>query len=213
MKKLINFIIVILIAFFIIPVNIEAFASKITDKEILIEAENMMPGDIVQGELELKNQNDHPINVILHADEIFNSESIELLEVLNIEILYDENVIYNDVASELNKNNKLNIYLGKLNKDEKKTIKVKAYLNGEEVGNEYQDQKGECKLIFRTISNEVIGDDSKDDTLNSDDHISSSNKPSNNRPILPSTGMVLSVVSIIISIILILIGYKLIKKK
>lgn len=209
MKKLFKILTIILITFFIIPSNIKAFASGITDKEILIEAKNMMPGDVIQGKLELKNKYENPISLSIEADKISDKDiNNDLLEVLRIEILYDGEKIYDNFASELNGNNKLNINLGKLYKDEKKVLDVKAYLDGQSVGNEYQDKSGKFKLLFR-----AIGDENVDDTFNpSDDNEDISNKPTN-RPVLPSTGMSLSIIAIGVAIIAILIGFKLLKKK
>ena len=69
---------------------------------VFISASNLMPGDYIEKDLIIKNKSNKVFNIVMNAEEITNKEDeFYLLDKLEITLIYDDKVIYQGKASDI----------------------------------------------------------------------------------------------------------------
>lgn len=163
---------------------------------VFISASNLMPGDYIEKDLLIKNKSNKVFNIVMNAEEITNKEDeFYLLDKLEITLIYDDKVIYQGKASDIDILNNNYINLGKIIKSDESVLKIIAELDGSSVGNDFQSKDGIFNINF------FINEEYED----------YSNYP-NNVSKLPKTGKDNIIHVVLISALSILVGYNLIKK-
>ena len=163
---------------------------------VFISASNLMPGDYIEKDLIIKNKSNKVFNIVMNAEEITNKEDeFYLLDKLEITLIYDDKVIYQGKASDIDILNNNYINLGKIIKSDESVLKIIAELDGSSVGNDFQSKDGIFNINF------FINEEYED----------YSNYP-NNVSKLPQTGKDNIIHVVLISALSILVGYNLIKK-
>lgn len=163
---------------------------------VFISASNLMPGDYIEKDLLIKNKSNKVFNIVMNAEEITNKEDeFYLLDKLEITLIYDDKVIYQGKASDIDILNNNYINLGKIIKSDESVLKIIAELDGSSVGNDFQSKDGIFNINF------FINEEYED----------YSNYP-NNVSKLPQTGKDNIIHVVLISALSILVGYNLIKK-
>lgn len=163
---------------------------------VFISASNLMPGDYIEKDLLIKNKSNKVFNIVMNAEEITNKEyEFYLLDKLEITLIYDDKVIYQGKASDIDILNNNYINLGKIIKSDESVLKIIAELDGSSVGNDFQSKDGIFNINF------FINEEYED----------CSNYP-NNVSKLPQTGKDNIIHVVLISALSILVGYNLIKK-
>lgn len=163
---------------------------------VFISASNLMPGDYIEKDLLIKNKSNKVFNIVMNAEEITNKEDeFYLLDKLEITLIYDDKVIYQGKASDIDILNNNYINLGKIIKSDESVLKIIAELDGSSVGNDFQSKDGIFNINF------FINEEYED----------YSNYP-NNVSKLPQTGKDNIIHVVLISALSILFGYNLIKK-
>lgn len=163
---------------------------------VFISASNLMPGDYIEKDLIIKNKSNKVFNIVMNAEEITNKEDeFYLLDKLEITLIYDDKVIYQGKASDIDTLNNNYINLGKIIKSDESVLKIIAELDGSSVGNDFQSKDGIFNINF------FINEEYED----------YSNYP-NNVSKLPQTGKDNIIHVVLISALSILVGYNLIKK-
>ncbi|WP_370831157.1 hypothetical protein [Clostridium sp.] len=163
---------------------------------VFISASNLMPGDYIEKDLLIKNKSNKVFNIVMNAEEITNKEDeFYLLDKLEITLIYDDKVIYQGKASDIDILNNNYINLGKIIKSDESVLKIIAELDGSSVGNDFQSKDGTFNINF------FINEEYED----------YSNYP-NNVSKLPQTGKDNIIHVVLISALSILFGYNLIKK-
>lgn len=163
---------------------------------VFISASNLMPGDYIEKDLLIKNKSNKVFNIVMNAEEITNKEDeFYLLDKLEITLIYDDKVIYQGKASDIDILDNNYINLGKIIKSDESVLKIIAELDGSSVGNDFQSKDGTFNINF------FINEEYED----------YSNYP-NNVSKLPQTGKDNIIHVVLISALSILFGYNLIKK-
>lgn len=210
MKRLYKALFIFIIAVYIIPINIVTAINKENivignendfidngDEFVLIDIDGLMPGDYIEDIVVIKNESNKSFNLKANIEELANNEEkYYLLDKLNVYITCGDLEIFKGKASDIDKFNKSYVNLGDINKGEEKILQVIAELDGRSVSNEFQNKQGAFKINF------FIGENYE--KVNESDK-----KPS----WLPNTGGQNVIYVLILAIGIVLVGYKLIKKR
>ena len=143
----------------------------IDGNDVFLEDPHMLPGDTVSRTLILDNKYTSEYEIYLRAEKVNPKEEFDLLEKLELVVEYEDKTMYKGPATGENEEEDSqysmveNIYLGKLNPGEKKTLNAKALLPGETIGNEYKNKKAEVNWIFTAICKENPEDPDEDSEL------------------------------------------------
>lgn len=217
MKQIYRVLFIILISITIIPFNkIKADTfNKVDDinidSELIIGSNNLfhsegislhinaskiMPGDYLEKDLLIKNKSNNEFNLIMNTEELTNKNSeFYLLDKLEITLIYDDKILYQGQASEMDINKNNYVSLGKIAAGTESILRVIAKLDGSAVGNDFQNKYGVFNINF------FIREENKD-----------YNNDSNDISKLPQTGEKNIMYLVLLSATSILFGYKLIKK-
>ena len=81
---------------------------------------------------------------------VSKKESYDLLEKIELKVIYDGNCIYDGFVSGQN-GLENNIYLGEVKPGESKKLEAFAEFPGKEAGNEYKNKKAQVDWIFTAV--------------------------------------------------------------
>ena len=167
------------------------------ESSVLINANNIMPGDYIEKNLLIKNKSNKVFNISMNVEQITSkNDEFYLLDKLEITLIYNDKNIYQGQASNIDILKKQYTDLGKIITDGESELKVIAKLDGSSVGNDFQNKYGTFNINF-FITEEY------EDYKNSGE---------NNDFTLPQTGKYNVIYVVLISVLSIFFGYKLIKK-
>ena len=130
--------------------------------EFFLYYPNMLPGDSIKRTLEIKNDYEYPYELSLKAKRVSEKETYDLLDKLDLKIIYKNKVIYEASA---NGENELTegISLGTFNPGQDEKFIAEVTLDGPSTGNEYRDKVAQVDWIFTAIRKEET--DSKKDKV------------------------------------------------
>lgn len=123
------------------------------DNELFLSGTDMIPGDKVSGEINIKNNYEQSFKLYMKAERITNEEENDLLKALDLKITYKDKIIYQgNAAGDDGLNN--NIYLGEFKSGDITSLVAEVYLDGKKIDNKYQNKYGEVKWIFTAETKE-----------------------------------------------------------
>ncbi len=135
----------------------------VTSPNPIFTVENMLPGDIEQREIKVKNISSSSIPVVLYSlkklEEIPNWEGTtsgnEFSQVLELEITENSSIIYSKTLKEFFEDSKDGLNLGNLDPTQEKTFNIKASFSTT-AGNEYQRAKVVFDLMLEQFNQSTI---------------------------------------------------------
>ena len=124
----------------------------------------------------------------MRAERVSKKESYDLLEKIELKVIYDGNCIYDGFVSGQN-GLENNIYLGEVKPGESKKLEAFAEFPGKEAGNEYKNKKAQVDWVFTAVKDNYGKEDNslymdsckKSGVINSEDKI-------DKKIIVPHTG-------------------------
>lgn len=119
----------------------------IPGEEPFLYFSDMIPGDSIERKMKINNKEEKAYKLYMRAERVSLKEEYDLLEKINLEISYNNEVIYNGTASGEEKLSD-NIYLGIVNPGEEYELNALAILDGKSSDNNYKNKSGEVKWIF-----------------------------------------------------------------
>lgn len=122
----------------------------ISGAEPFLYKENMLPGDTVSRKMILKNNYTDSYFIYLKGERISKEQPYDLLEKINVNIVYENKSIYNDKILGKNEESR-EIPLGLIKPGEEKDLTAIATLGGDAIGNEYKNKEVEVKWIFTAV--------------------------------------------------------------
>lgn len=108
---------------------------------------DMIPGDSIERKMKINNKEEKAYKLYMRAERVSAKEQYDLLEKINLKVLYNNEVIYNGPVSGEEKLSD-NIYLGTVNSGEEYELNALAILDGKSSDNNYKNKSGEVKWIF-----------------------------------------------------------------
>ena len=180
----------------------------IQGNEPFLWSDNILPGDKLERNILLNNKHKDSYKIFMRAERINKKESYDLLEKIELKVIYDGKCIYDGFISGQN-GLENNIYLGEVKPGEFKKLEAFAEFPGKEAGNEYKNKKAQVDWIFTAIkdsykkqeSSRYIDNRKEDNIINIIDKI-------DKKMIIPYTGDVgigIYLALIIISFLLLVI--------
>ncbi|MEG1004185.1 hypothetical protein [Clostridium sp.] len=163
------------------------------NSEILINGIGILPGDSVKEKITLKNSSNSILNIKLESKSIVEND---MLGKITINITHRGKLIYNGLLVDINERR---LELGTYNPKAENELIIIASLDGNSVGNEYQNKSEEFNLIFT-----IVGDNP-----NNNDESTKGKEPNN----IPQTGLPLKATTFIFAFLLIGLGLKALSKK
>lgn len=193
MMKNIKIISIIIIMFFSISLNNFIFADEqsyeliIDNKGIVFSSKNkdfitlyqMVPGDNYSKILKIKNNGKHPQEIFIRAERVSENKDFDLLYNTNLDIEYNNKSIYKGKASGEDGLAE-NISLGTVNPGEEYILNANIELDGDSIGNEYQDSEGKVKWIFTTMIDN--GSNNNDNNITNPDNNQNGNNNNTTNP-------------------------------
>lgn len=152
---------------------------SIPENQPFLQSDNMLPGDVVERNMIIENKYDYPYEVFLRAERVTEKEKYDLLEKLNLSLVYNGKIIYEGPVSG-DKGLSNNISLGVVKPGESKILNGKVELDGRATGNEYKNKYGRVDWIFTASRTEA-------------------NNSKENRPYTGDTGVALYVILALVS--------------
>lgn len=196
----------------IIKIDMNSNNINVNEEKMFLEGLDMNPGDSVKNTLIIENNYDFAYSLYMSAKRITDEEEYDLLNVIDLEVTFDDKVIYKGPI--INENSDEKILLGVFQPDSSKTLKAVATLS-ESVGNEYKNKYVEVDWLFiaegddgKNISSEI--------STGSGNNISNNGGSSDNQSNLPHTGEIVKSIYMALGFIAIgalLLGSKKDKKK
>lgn len=183
----------------VIKIDMNSNNINVNEEKIFLEDLDINPGDSVENTLIIENNYDFAYSLYMSAKRITDEEEYDLLTVIDLEVIFDDEVIYKGPIIKNDSEEK--ILLGVFQPNSSKTLKAVATLS-ESVGNEYKNKYARVDWIFN-----AEGDDGKN--ISSDNPINSGSN--NNQTNLPYTGEVVK--SIYMALGFITIGALLLSSK
>lgn len=114
-----------------------------------LEKNNMLPGDVVPGEIVIENTHNDEYDLYMRAEKITPDETYDLIKKINLLIEYKGNELYKgDMSGQPDLDG--NIYLGRIKPGEKEVLDAKAELD-KSAGNEYKNKFGQVNWIFTAV--------------------------------------------------------------
>lgn len=162
-KKILGFTVFLLFIFQVVvfaadkvPSNIKLVGEAegivfIPGDEPFLNKMDMLPGDSVGRELIFENNYDKAYELFLKAERVTPNEKDDLLNKLELQIVYDNKVIYQGPASGED-GLKNNISLGKFKPGDKSKLYAVVKLDGKTVGNEYKNKLAQVDWIFTAVA-------------------------------------------------------------
>ena len=156
--------------------------------EPFLWSDNILPGDKLERNILLNNKHKDSYTIFMRAERINKKESYDLLEKIELKVIYDGNCIYDGFVSGQN-GLENNIYLGEVKPGESKKLEAFAEFPGKEAGNEYKNKKAQVDWIFTAVKDSYGKEDSslyidnckENDVINIKDKI-------DKKTIVPDTG-------------------------
>ena len=176
------------------------------NKDEFLNIDNLLPGDWYQGVIDIENKHSKPIELYMRLEKDPKLEEYHLLDKLNLKVKLGEKEIYNDVISKADELNE-NIFLGIFKKGDKEKLTIEIFLDGNKIGNEYVDKKSKINWIF--TANTVDKQEKPNKVINKNYGI---NKYFNKLG-LPSTGDDSIYIIVSTSIVAIILGLIMMKKR
>jgi len=171
-KKILGFTISLLLIFKVnalavenIPENIKLVGEAdgiifIPGEEPFLNKLDMLPGDSVKRELVIQNNYDKPYELYLKAERVTPKEQFDLLDKLELKIIYKDKIIYEGPASgEDGLGN--NISLGSYNPGDESSLVAIVKLDGATTGNEYKNKLVQVDWIFTAVNKENPSSDNQ----------------------------------------------------
>ena len=164
-KKILGFTISLLLIFQVnvlavedIPQNIKLVGDSegiifIPGEEPFLNKLDMLPGDSVQRELIIENKYDKSYELFLKAERVTAKEKFDLLNKLELQVIYNNKVIYEGPASGED-GLETNISLGSYNPGDKSSLVAIVKLDGKTIGNEYKNKLVQVDWIFTAVRKE-----------------------------------------------------------
>lgn len=164
-KKILGFTISLILIFKVnvmavdnIPDNIKLVGEAdgivfIPGEDPFLNKLDMLPGDSIQRELTIENNYKKPYELYLKAERVTKKEEYDLLNILELKIIYKDKIIYEGPASgEDGLSN--NISLGTYNPGDKISLVAMVKLDGKTTGNEYKNKIVQVDWIFTAVNKE-----------------------------------------------------------
>ncbi|MGU8832122.1 LPXTG cell wall anchor domain-containing protein [Clostridium perfringens] len=188
--------------------------------EPFLWSDNILPGDKLERNILLNNKHKDSYKIFMRAERINKKESYDLLEKIELKVIYDGNCIYDGFVSGQN-GLENNIYLGEVKPGESKKLEAFAEFPGKEAGNEYKNKKAQVDWIFTAVKDSYSGEESLlgSNKLNKGNIDSNQNNIKNtiDNIIVPKTGDsglgIYFVIFIIASIAILTLNFDFIKNK
>ena len=160
--------------------------------EPFLWSDNILPGDKLERNILLNNKHKDSYKIFMRAERINKKESYDLLEKIELKVIYDGNCIYDGFVSGQN-GLENNIYLGEVKPGESKKLEAFAEFPGKEAGNEYKNKKAQVDWIFTAVKDSYGEEESLlgGNKLNEGNIDSSQNNIKNTidkKTIVPNTG-------------------------
>lgn len=127
---------------------------------------NMVPGDKISRSIYIINEYDVSYDLYMRAERVTPKEEFDLLQKINLKIVYDDKILYEGPVSGEEGLVK-NVYLGKIVPGEYKTLKAEASLDGPETSNEYKNKVAQVDWIFTAENIQVDGGGNNNNNNNS----------------------------------------------
>lgn len=183
----------------------------IPEDDLFLHFSNMLPGDSISRTLIIKNNYKDSYEIFLKAKNVSSEEEYDLLDKLDLEIKYNDKIIYKGPISGENKLTQ-DISLGIFKPSQQATLVAQVILDGPSTGNEYKNKCVQVDWVFTAIKSY----ESTNPPTNSQIDNSIATKPNQEEVVkLPGTGddgILLHVVLGISSILILLITSKKNKK-
>ena len=109
--------------------------------EPFLWSDNILPGDKLERNILLNNKHKDSYKIFMRAERVSKKESYDLLEKIELKVIYDGNCIYDGFVSGQN-GLENNIYLGEVKPGESKKLEAFAEFPGKEDNSLYMDS---CK--------------------------------------------------------------------
>ncbi|MGL4570182.1 MAG: hypothetical protein ACRCVJ_03880 [Clostridium sp.] len=174
-------------------------SNKFSDEnsKIFVEGVGILPGDSIIENITIKNSSNNIFNIKLESKDSFkNNKENELLQKIKINITHKNKLIYSGFLLDINEKN---IELGTYNPREVNKLTIAATLDGESIGNDYQNKSETFDLIFTIVGDKL--------------EVSDESNEKRDYGYMPKTGLPFKIATFVIAFILIVAGMKLIKKK
>ncbi|MGL5087271.1 MAG: LPXTG cell wall anchor domain-containing protein [Clostridium sp.] len=120
---------------------------SIPEEEAFLQGNNMLPGDVVQRNMIIENKYNYSYEIFLKAERVTAKEEYDLLQKLNLSVVYNDKTIYEGPVSGEDKLIN-NISLGIVKPGEVKKLSCRVELDGSTTGNEYKNKYGRVDFIF-----------------------------------------------------------------
>lgn len=166
------------------PPNVELLGDAsglvhIPSDDLFLYYPDMIPGDSIKQTLEIKNKYEHPYKLFMRAKRVSPVEEYDLLEKLDLKIIYKGETIYEGPTSG---EDKLvgDISLGTFEPGDEEEFIAEVKLDGPSTGNEYKNKYAQVDWIFTAVRDEDAPTNTTPTTSNK--------KPTSNRNNLVSTG-------------------------
>ncbi len=160
-----------------ITIDMKDSSIDVNNGKIFLENLDMNPGDSVENTLVIKNNYDFAYSLYMSAKRITDEEEYDLLKVIDLEIVFGDEVIYKGPI--INENNEEKVLLGVFEANSSKTLKAVATLSSD-IGNEYRNKYVSVHWLFT-----AEGDDGKNISSDSSEN---NIEIGNNKFNLPHTG-------------------------
>lgn len=137
------------------PPNVELEGNSegivyIPGDEPFLKFNNMLPGDKIKRSLIMNNKYSESYEIFLRAERINEKEEFDLLEKLNMNILYDNKLLHDGDATGAPSIEE-NTSLGIVNPGEKKELIAEVTLDGPSTSNEYKGKEGAVRWVFTAV--------------------------------------------------------------
>lgn len=181
------------------------------NEEYFLVAENIMPGEQVQGNIKLENKYDYPYELYIRSERITPIDKHDLLEKLTLTINMENDIIYegNITGSNGLEKNKL---ICEIMPNEVLNLNAVVTLDGKSTGNEYKGKVASIRWIFTAIRKENINDPQvPGESPNPNESLNTGSHDKNNY--LPQTGRSGVIIELLIVIILVFLGIRVLAYK
>ena len=101
--------------------------------EPFLWSDNILPGDKLERNILLNNKHKDSYKIFMRAERVSKKESYDLLEKIELKVIYDGNCIYDGFVSG------------------QKKLEAFAEFPGKEAGNEYKNKKAQVDWIFTAV--------------------------------------------------------------
>lgn len=125
----------------------------IPEDDLFLYYPNILPGNSIKRTLEIKNHYDYPYELKLRAERVSPKEEYDLLDKLELTIIYKDKVIYKGKIS-----GEYDISLGIFKPGQEETLLAKVELDGPSTGNKYKNKYVQVNWIFTAVRSDFDQD-------------------------------------------------------